>query len=294
MTTRRYAEVDVFTREPLRGNALAVVLDGEGLDDATMQRFARWTSLSETCFLLPPSDPAADYRVRIWTPGGELPFAGHPTLGSCHAWLEAGGAPRSGDTVVQQCGVGLVRLRRDGARLAFAAPPLRREPVDEAMLAPLLRALAIDRGAVRACAWLDNGPRWLGLVLGDAAQVLALEPDHAALKALGVKVGAIGAHRATEGLHPDPSAVGGGSDPAFEVRAFAAAIGIPEDPVTGSLNASFAQWLIGDGLAPARYIAAQGTRMDRAGRVHIERDAATSTIWVGGESVGCVEGRLRL
>jgi PhzF family phenazine biosynthesis protein len=293
-TTRRYAEIDVFTREPLRGNALAVVLDGEGLDDATMQRFARWTNLSETCFLLPPSDPTADYRVRIWTPGGELPFAGHPTLGSCHAWLEAGGAPRSRDTVVQQCGVGLVRVRRDGTRLAFAAPPLVREPVDEATLGPVLSALALDRGAVRECAWLDNGPRWLGLVLGDAAEVLALEPDHAALKALGVKVGAIGEHRAKAGPHPDPGPIEGRSTVAFEVRAFAAAIGIPEDPVTGSLNAGFAQWLIGEGLAPGLYIAAQGTRMHRAGRVHVERDAAANTIWVGGESVGCVEGRLRL
>jgi len=279
MILRRYAEIDVFTKQPYLGNPLAVVLDGAGLDDATMQRFARWTNLSETCFLLAPDDAAADYRVRIWTPGGELPFAGHPTLGSCHAWLAAGGVARAPDEVVQQCGVGLVRVRRDGARLAFEAPPLRREAVDDAALAPVLDALGLRRGQLRAVAWLDNGPRWLGLLLDSAAAVLALEPDHAALKALGVKVGAIGAHDATSGC-------------AFEVRAFAAAIGIPEDPVTGSLNASLAQWLIGEGIAPPRYVAAQGTRLERAGRVHIER--RDGAVWVGGASVGCVEGRVRI
>jgi len=279
MIQRRYAEIDVFTERPYLGNPLAVVLDGAGLDDAAMQRFARWTNLSETCFLFAPDAAAADYRVRIWTPGGELPFAGHPTLGSCHAWLAAGGVARDAETIVQQCGVGLVRLRRDGERLAFEAPPLRREAVDEAALAPVLMALGLRRGQLRAVAWLDNGPRWLGLLLESATAVLALEPDHAALKALGVKVGAIGAHDAASGC-------------AFEVRAFAAAIGIAEDPVTGSLNASLAQWLIDAGLAPARYVAAQGTRLERAGRVHIER--RDGVVWVGGASVGCVEGRVRL
>ena len=281
MIQRNYAEIDVFTDQPYLGNPLAVVLDGAGLDDAAMQRFARWTNLSETCFLFVPDDATADYRVRIWTPGGELPFAGHPTLGSCHAWLAAGGTPRQADAIVQQCGVGLVRVRREGERLAFEAPPLRREAVDDAVLAPLLAALGLRPGQVRLAAWLDNGPRWLGLLLENAAAVLALEPDHAALKSLGVKVGAIGAHDAAEA---------GGC--AFEVRAFAAAIGIAEDPVTGSLNASLAQWLIGEGVAPSRYVAAQGTRLGRAGRVHIEqRDAA---VWVGGASVGCVEGRVRI
>jgi PhzF family phenazine biosynthesis protein len=279
MILRRYAEIDVFTEQPYLGNPLAVVLDGAGLDDAAMQRFARWTNLSETSFLLEPTDAAADYRVRIWTPGGELPFAGHPTLGSCHAWLAAGGVAQAAEAIVQQCGVGLVRVRRDGERLAFEAPPLRREAVDDAALAPVLDALGLRRGQLRSAAWLDNGPRWLGLLLESAAAVLALEPDHAALKALGIKVGAIGAHDAASAC-------------AFEVRAFAAAIGIPEDPVTGSLNASLAQWLIGEGIAPPRYVAAQGTRLGRAGRVHIEqRDAA---VWVGGVSVGCVEGRVRL
>jgi PhzF family phenazine biosynthesis protein len=281
MMQRRYAEVDVFTERPYLGNPLAVVLDGAGLDDAAMQRFARWTNLSETSFLLEPGDAAADYRVRIWTPGGELPFAGHPTLGSCHAWLAAGGVARHADTVVQQCGVGLVRVRRDAGRLAFEAPPLRREAVDEVALAPVLDALGLRRGQLRAAAWLDNGPRWLGLLLEDAAAVLALEPDHAVLKALGVKVGAIGAHDAAHQ---------GGC--AFEVRAFAAAIGIAEDPVTGSLNASLAQWLIGEGVAPRRYVAAQGTRLERAGRVHIER--RDGAVWVGGASIGCVEGLVRI
>ena len=277
MRPRRYAEVDVFTDRPGHGNPLAVVLDAEGLDDAAMARLARWTNLSETTFLLAPSDPAADYRVRIWTPGGELPFAGHPTLGSCHAWLAAGGTAR-GEEIVQQCGVGLVRVRRDGDRLAFLAPPSRREPVAEATLGRALGALGLERAALRDAAWLDNGPRWLGLVLGDAAAVLALEPDHAALKSQGIKVGVIGAHPA-------------GSECAFEVRAFAAAIGIPEDPVTGSLNASLAQWLTGSALAPPRYVAAQGTRLQRAGRVHVER--RDGALWIGGNSVGVVDGTLR-
>jgi PhzF family phenazine biosynthesis protein len=281
MMQRRYAEVDVFTERPYLGNPLAVVLDATGLDDAAMQRFARWTNLSETSFLLEPSDAGADYCVRIWTPGGELPFAGHPTLGSCHAWLAAGGVARQAETIVQQCGVGLVRVRRDAGRLAFEAPPLRREAVDEVALAPVLGALGLRRGQLRAAAWLDNGPRWLGLLLEDAAAVLALEPDHAVLKALGVKVGAIGAHDAAHQ---------GGC--AFEVRAFAAAIGIAEDPVTGSLNASLAQWLIGEGVAPRRYVAAQGTRLERAGRVHIER--RDGAVWVGGASIGCVEGLVRI
>ena len=281
MNSRRYAAIDVFTDRAYAGNALAVVLDAEGLDDVAMQRFARWTNLSETCFLFTPSDPAADYRVRIWTPGGELPFAGHPTLGSCHAWLAAGGVARAAGEVVQQCGVGLVRVRRDGERLAFEAPPLRREAVDEAELAPVLAAHGLQRERVRRAAWLDNGPRWLSLQLDGAASVLALEPDHAALKTLGSKVGVIGEHDA-----------GHASGCAYEVRAFAAAVGIPEDPVTGSLNASLAQWLIGEGIAPPSYVAAQGTRLERAGRVHVaQRDGA---LWVGGASVGCIDGRVAL
>lgn len=269
-----FTQVDVFTDTPLRGNPLAVVHDAGGLSDAGMQAFARWTNLSETTFLLPTSDAEADYRVRIFTPGGELPFAGHPTLGSCHAWLEAGGVPKTAGRVVQQCGVGLVPIRLDGARAAFAAPPLRSEPVDDALLAKVLAALGVRREQLRAARWLDNGPKWLALLLDDAAAVLALEPDHAALKHLA-KVGVVAPHAA-------------GSDCAFEVRAFVAAVGIPEDPVTGSLNAGLAQWLIGEGLAPERYVASQGTRLERNGRVHIVREGGT--VWVGGASVSVIRG----
>jgi PhzF family phenazine biosynthesis protein len=275
---RRFTQVDVFTDVPLLGNPLAVVHDAGGLSDAQMQAFARWTNLSETTFLLAPTDAAADYRVRIFTPGGELPFAGHPTLGSCHAWLEAGGAPRAAAEVVQQCGVGLVRIRRDGARNAFAAPALRRRDVTEAEFAPVLAALGLARAQVQAAQWLDNGPNWLGLLLDDAATVLALEPDHAALKQLA-KVGVVAPHKT-------------GGECQFEVRAFAASVGVPEDPVTGSLNAGLAQWLIGSGIAPVSYVAAQGTQLARAGRVHIVREG--DTIWVGGSSVSCVRGEVTL
>ena len=192
MKIRRFRQLDVFTAEPYRGNPLAVVLDGEDLADEQMQQFARWTNLSETTFLLPPTDPSADYRVRIFTPGGELPFAGHPTLGSCHAWLAGGGRAR-GDAVVQQCAGGLVRVRRDGDRLAFEAPPLRRSAVDAGLVALVLAALGAEASQLRATQWLDNGPQWLGLLFDGAASVLALEPDHTALKSLA-KVGVIGPH----------------------------------------------------------------------------------------------------
>ncbi len=277
MSTHRYAQVDVFTALPLRGNALAVVFDAADLSDARMQDFARWTNLSETTFLLPPTTPAADYRLRIFTPGGELPFAGHPTLGSCHAWLAAGGAPR-GDAVVQECGVGLVRIRRDGARLAFAAPPLRRSgAVDAATAAQIARALRVAPAALRATQWVDNGPGWVAALLADADAVLALEPDFAAMRPL--KLGVVGACPA-------------GADTAFEVRAFVPSLGVPEDPVTGSLNAGLAQWLIGAGLAPQRYVASQGTRLGRAGRVHVQR--LGDDVWVGGDSVTCITGHVLL
>ena len=273
-----FTQVDVFTDAPLKGNPLAVVHDAEGLSDAHMQDFARWTNLSETTFLLAPTEPGVDYRVRIFTPGGELPFAGHPTLGSCHAWLQAGGVPKAAGRVVQQCGVGLVAIRRDGERSAFAAPLLRREAVDDALLGAVLAALGLRREQLRAAQWLDNGPRWLGLLLDQAESVLAIEPDHAALKSLA-KVGVIAPQLP-------------GRDSQFEVRGFAAPIGIPEDPVTGSLNASLAQWLIGSGQAPARYVAAQGTRLGRAGRVHIAQE--DGQVWVGGHSVSCIRGTLAL
>ncbi len=244
-----------------------------------MQAFAQWTNLSETTFLLAPTDPAADYRVRIFTPGGELPFAGHPTLGSCHAWLERGGVPKSAGRVVQQCGVGLVDIRVEAGRTAFAAPPLAH---GGGRGAAARRGAAGARAGARArCVasqWLDNGPRWLGLLLRDAAAVLALAPDHAALRGLA-KVGVVGAY---------PS----GSECAFELRAFASMVGIAEDPVTGSLNAGVAEWLIGSGRAPERYVAAQGAKLGRAGRVHVSRE--DGRFWIGGSSVSCIRGEVRL
>jgi PhzF family phenazine biosynthesis protein len=258
----------------LRGNPLAVVHDAQGLSDAQMAAFARWTNLSETTFLLPPTDAAADYHVRIFTPGGELPFAGHPTLGSCHAWLAAGGQPRDANTVVQQCGVGLVRVRRDGARLAFAAPPLRRTgPVEPALRAQVLASLKLADAQVQRLEWIDNGPGWMGALLPDAATVLALQPDFAAMH--GLKLGVVGPHPA-------------GSECQFEVRAFVPALGVPEDPVTGSLNAGLAQWLIGAGLAPEAYVAAQGAALGRAGRVHVRRTG--EDVWIGGDVVAVVSG----
>lgn len=277
-TIFRFTQVDVFTDQPLKGNPLAVVHGADALSDAQMQAFARWTNLSETTFLLQPVDPAADYRVRIFTPNGELPFAGHPTLGSCHAWLQAGGEPRARGIVVQQCGVGLVRIRLNDRGAAFAAPALQMEAVDEGTLEAVLRALNVPHENLRAAQWLDNGPRWLGLLLDSAQSVLAIEPDHAALKSIA-KVGVVGAY-------PEGHAC------QFELRAFAAAIGVPEDPVTGSLNAGVAQWLIERGDAPKRYVAAQGQRLERAGRVHIDHDGRT--LWVGGQSVSCVQGELTL
>ena len=288
MTARQrpFRQVDVFTPEPYRGNPLAVVLDAQGLSTDAMQRFTDWTNLSEATFVLPPTQAGADYRVRIFCPGRELPFAGHPTLGTCHAWLEAGGRPR-GEHIVQECGVGLVKIRRDGTRLAFAAPPLRKSgPLDEADVALIARGLGIAREDIVAHAWCDNGPNWRGVMLRSAEQVRALKPDASILGQLDVgvvgprgKVGVIGSTDA-EGI-------------AFEVRAFFPGNnGLAEDPVTGSLNAALAQWLIGAGLAPAQYVAAQGTCLGRAGRVYVQQDG--DTIWVGGSSVTCVSGEVLL
>ncbi len=277
-TVRRFTQLDVFTATPLKGNPLAVVHDAQGLDDAQMAAFARWTNLSETTFLLPPTDPAADYRVRIFTPDRELPFAGHPTLGSCQAWLAAGGRPRRDDEVVQECGVGQVRIRRDGSRLAFAAPPLRRSgAVDEATLDHIARSLRVERTAIRAANWVSNGPHWVAAMLGSRDEVLALKPDFAAMGELELGVVA---------------PCGPGHDAQFEVRAFVPTLGVQEDPVTGSLNAGLAQWLIGAGLAPARYVAAQGTAMGRAGRVFVERIGEDT--WIGGDSVIVVRGEVVL
>ena len=276
----RFHQLDVFTATALLGNPLAVVHAAHTLDEARMAAFARWTNLSETTFLLPPTQPQADYRVRIFTPGGELPFAGHPTLGSCRAWLAGGGQPRTPGVVVQECGVGLVPVRVEpgGQRLAFAAPACRQEPVEPGLLQQVVAALGVAASRVRQASWLDNGPRWLALELPDAQAVLALRPDHGVLKSLA-KVGVVGAHAPPESVQ-------------FEVRAFAAPLGVPEDPVTGSLNAGLAQWLMQDGRAPHAYVAAQGTALGRAGRVHVRRDAHGT--WIGGDVVICIDGSVEL
>jgi PhzF family phenazine biosynthesis protein len=272
----RYHVVDVFTERPLLGNPLAVVHGADGWSDAQMQAYARWTNLSETSYLLAPTDGAADYRVRIFTPARELPFAGHPTLGSCHAWLEAGGRPR-GEHVVQQCGVGLVRIRRDGPRLAFAAPPLKRSgAVAPELIARIAAALQIEPSAIRASNWVDNGPGWVAVMIDSRDALLGLKPDLRAMADIELGV-----------IAPWPD---GEAD--FEVRAFIPSVGVGEDPVTGSLNAGLAQWLIGAGLAPDRYLASQGTALGRAGRVHVERIGRE--IWIGGASVSCVQGELTL
>ena len=274
---RSFHQLDVFSAVPLKGNPLAVVHRAQGLSDDTMAAFARWTNLSETTFLLPPQDPAADYRVRIFTPGGELPFAGHPTLGSCHAWLAAGGVPQRDGRVVQECGVGLVHIRRSGARLAFAAPPLRRSgPLEPALLTRIISGLGLNAGAVLQHQWVDNGPGWCAVMLGSAAEVLAVKPDWALLG--NIKLGLVGAQPAVH-------------ETRFEVRAFIGG-GNYEDPVTGSLNASLAQWLIGAGLAPPVYSAAQGAALGRAGRVFVEQD--NDGIWIGGDVVACIEGLVTL
>ena len=300
MRQRPFLQVDVFTPEPYRGNPLAVVLDGEGLTAEAMQQFTNWTNLSEATFVLPPTPEGraagADYRVRIFSPGRELPFAGHPTLGSCHAWLQSGGQPRVAGRVVQECGVGLVALRQDDDRLAFAAPPLIKSgPLDEADVARIAQGLGVARSDILHHAWCDNGPNWRGVMLRSAAQVLALKPDGAILA--GLDVGVVG-----------PTAEGGASAPrgkvgvvgssdadgiAFEVRAFfPGPHGLAEDPVTGSLNAALAQWLIGAGLAPTRYVASQGTALGRAGRVHVDQEGAQT--WIGGQAVTCMRGEVRL
>lgn len=276
-TPRPFRQVDVFTAEPLLGNPVAVVHDADGIDEAQMQAFARWTNLSETTFLLPPTDPGADYRLRIFTPSMELPFAGHPTLGSAHAWLEAGGVP-AGDRLVQECGVGLVELRQAEGRLAFAAPGLLRSgPVEEELVERIVVALGLTRDDVLDIAWADNGPGWVGVRLRSAEDVLALTPD---FMSLPVDVGVVG---------PWPE----GSECAVEVRAFVPhAAGITEDPVTGSLNASLAQWLAGTVL-PASYTAAQGTAIGRRGRVHVTTDD-DGTIWVGGDTLTTIHGTVTL
>lgn len=297
MRQRPFKQVDVFTATPYRGNPLAVVLDGDGLSTAEMQQFTDWTNLSEATFVLPPTPEAraagADYRVRIFCPGRELPFAGHPTLGSCHAWLQAGGQPQQRGRVVQECGVGLVTLKVDGTRLAFAAPPLLTSgPLDEQDVALIARGLKVARSDIVAHAWCDNGPRWRGVLLKSAEQVLALQPDTAVLA--GLDVGVVGPRGKVGVVGKTGAGIGAESeDSAFEVRAFLPGhSGMMEDPVTGSLNAALAQWLIGAGIAPPHYVASQGTALGRAGRVHVAQEG--NTIWVGGDTVTCVDGTVLL
>jgi PhzF family phenazine biosynthesis protein len=280
---RRFRQVDVFAHEPMRGNPVAVVLDADGLTTEQMQRLARWTNLSETTFVLPPSTPEADYRVRIFTLAHELPFAGHPTLGTCHAWLDAGGRPTRGDLVVQECDAGLVPVRRE-AGLAFAAPELVRSgPVDGLFLEQIAEVLGIGTEDIVDAAWVDNGPGWVGVLLRDAAAVLAVDADIGRFDGEGsLDLGLVG-------FQPD------GAETAIEVRAlFSDEHGaLREDPVTGSLNASLAQWLLGSGRLTAPYVASQGTRLDRRGRPRIDRDG-DGTIWVGGPTVTIVDGHLDL
>jgi len=283
---RAFAQIDVFTATPYLGNPVAVVLDGTGLSTEAMQAFTDWTHLSEATFVLPPTQAGADYALRIFCPGRELPFAGHPTLGSCHAWLEAGGMPQ-GAEVVQECAVGMVRIRRDGQRLAFAAPPLRRSgPLPEDEVLRIAQGLGLARQDILHHAWCDNGPQWRGVMLASAQQVLALQPNAQILAGMEVGVVAPLDQASQQGSH--------GPAEAFEVRAFFPGHGgLTEDPVTGSLNAALGQWLIGAGLAPSHYVARQGTALGRAGRVHVQQDAQ-GQVWVGGESVVCIKGQVTL
>ncbi len=284
MQQRPFRQIDVFSHHPGFGNPVAVVLDAQGLSDADMRRFAAWTNLSETTFLMPPTAAGhaagADYRLRIFSPRGELPFAGHPTLGTCRAWLQQGHTPRVPGLVVQESAQGLVQIEHQGDTLAFAAPPLQRSKPSPALVPLAASALGLRPHQIRATQLLDNGPVWLGLLLDSAETVLGLTPDHARLKDLGQDVGVI---------HIAPDAGDNPERPGAVVRAFAAPMGNPEDPVTGSLNASLAQWLIAEGLAPTRYLVAQGECLGRAGRVYIHQDAQ-GQVWVGGHTVTCIEG----
>lgn len=275
-----FRQVDVFTDRPHLGNPVAVVHEADGLSDAEMARFARWTNLSETTFLVSPTDPAADYRVRIFTTTGELPFAGHPTLGSAHAWLAAGGRPAGPERVVQECGAGLVAVRHDAERWAFEAPPLLRAgDVDAETSRAVVAALAVPDSAVVGMTWADNGPGWIAVEVDDADRVLGIEPDLSAFADLSV--GVVGRYRA------DQAAQVGAQ---VEVRAFYPGHGLVEDPVTGSLNAGIGQWLAGDRL-PLSYVASQGTRLGRRGRVHVDREG--DQVWVGGDAITCVSGTVR-
>ena len=280
MPTFDIKQLDVFSSVALKGNPLAVVLGADSLSAQQMADFAKWTNLSETTFLLQPRDPRADYRVRIFTTVQELPFAGHPTLGSCRAWLQAGGVPQ-GDEIIQECEIGLVRIRRQGEELAFIAPPLLRSgPLDAELLERVRLALNLEPAAIVRSQWVDNGAGWLALMLTDRQTVLELQPDYS--KLLGLAVGVVAP------CDPTRDEV----DAQFEVRAFIAGDGAPEDPATGSLNAGVAQWLLGAGLAPSQYVVSQGTAIGRAGRIRVQQQG--DEIWIGGAVSLCIEGRLSL
>lgn len=319
MRTRAFMQVDVFSETAYRGNPLAVVLDGEGLSDEAMQAFARWTNLSETTFLLPPTHADADYRVRIFTPGGELPFAGHPTLGSCHAWLAAGGKPRKPGTVVQECAKGLVPLRMNpqahatgsglgtSGQLAFAAPALARSSISDAELAPLLQAAGLRADQIIARQKLNNGPLFWVLLVDEPDTVFALQPDAAALHALGTELAVAARYpqagraligRASREAQAFSSSAPANptvaADPDLEVRVwFDTGATMSEDPITGSLNASLAQWLLADGHIEAPYTASQGINLDRAGQVFITQDGG-GQVWVGGQVTACISGTVQL
>ena len=320
MTTRPFQQVDVFTITPYRGNPLAVVLDGTGLSDADMQQFSAWTNLSETTFVLPPTPDAAaagaDYQVRIFTTAYEMPFAGHPTLGTCHAWLTHGGAPKDPTRIVQQCKVGLVAIARQGTRLAFAAPRLERSAPTNALWQALPEALGLAPEQVRAAQHLRNGPSHFGVLLDSAESVLSVEPKLSQLQALMAEhrftgLGVAARHQNTPDVplirrsNREARAFGSSArvaqtdsdisaEPDLEVRFFFdRGDGVGEDPITGSFNASLAQWLIAEGHAPQHYLAAQGTCIGREGRVHIAQDAQ-GQVWVGGDTVTCIAGEIRI
>ena len=281
MRRRRFIQVDVFASTPAMGNGLAVVVDGDGLDEDAMQHFAAWTNLAETTFLLAPDDPTADYRVRIFTPGREMPFAGHPTLGSCAAWLHAGGEPARKGVVVQECAIGLVEIDLAGPVPAFAAPPTTVEPLADAELERLCAVLELERGEIVRAARLDNGPVWQVLELGSAERVLAIDssrvrwPEHVGVAVLG----------------PHPA----GSECDHEIRSLSPSSGMSEDPITGSLNAAVAQWMRREDRLPSSLTIAQGTRIGREGRVRIRRDPSdVGRVLIGGESQILIEGTLDL
>ncbi len=281
---RRFKMIDVFADRPFAGNPLAVVMDAEGLSSEQMQQLTRWLNLSETAFVLPATTPEADYKVRIFTLARELPFAGHPTLGSCHAWLQAGGEPRAPGVVVQECGSGLVQVRRDSAGVAFAAPPLLRSgPVDDTLLGELAAVIGINREEVVDARWVDNGPGWVAVLLKDAQTVLALDPDFSVYSGGGsLDLGLVGPYPADSPF-------------AYELRAlFSGERGeMREDPVTGSLNASVAQWMLETGRFRAPYVVSQGTRLGRRGRPRIDADEQ-GTVWVGGDAVTLIDGEIDL